>query len=67
MIRSDTSNAGIASLSAMVYGTWRMLDDQPSLQDINRRLNRCVELGIPTLDTAKNLGRDRGEEGAGGG
>ena len=66
MIRSDTSNAGIASLSAMVYGTWRMLDDQPSLQDINRRLNRCVELGITTLDTAEIYGGYRVEEALGG-
>jgi len=56
MMRNDASNAGISSLSAMVYGTWRMLDDKPTLQDINRRLNRCVELGITTIDTAEIYG-----------
>jgi predicted oxidoreductase len=56
MMRNDASNAGIPSLSAMVYGTWRMLDDKPTLQDINRRLNRCVELGITTIDTAEIYG-----------
>ncbi len=40
----------------MVYGTWRLLDDNPSAQDINRRLHRCVELGITTVDTAEIYG-----------
>lgn len=42
--------------SKLVYGTWRMLDDGASVQDINRRLHRCVELGITTLDTAEIYG-----------
>ncbi len=42
--------------SPMVYGTWRMLDDAPTSQDINRRLNRCLELGITTIDTAEIYG-----------
>ena len=42
--------------SRLVYGTWRMLDDTPSTQDINHRLNRCVELGITTIDTAEIYG-----------
>ena len=42
--------------SRMVYGTWRLLDDTPTNQDINRRLNRCVELGITTIDTAEIYG-----------
>ncbi len=42
--------------SRLVYGTWRILDDQPSAQDINRRLHRCVELGITTIDTAEIYG-----------
>ena len=42
--------------SRMVYGTWRMLDGAPSNQEINRRLNRCVELGITTIDTAEIYG-----------
>ena len=40
----------------MVYGTWRMLDGAHSSQDINRRLNRCVELGITAIDTAEIYG-----------
>lgn len=42
--------------SPMVYGTWRMLDDAPTSQDINRRMNRCLELGITTIDTAEIYG-----------
>ncbi len=61
MIKNDASNAAMPSLSAMVYGTWRMLDDKPSVQDINRRLNRCVELGITTIDTAEIYGGYRVE------
>ena len=40
----------------LVYGTWRMLDGAHSSQDINRRLNRCVELGITAIDTAEIYG-----------
>jgi predicted oxidoreductase len=42
--------------SRLVYGTWRILDDGSTIQDINRRLQRCVELGITTLDTAEIYG-----------
>lgn len=44
------------SFSRMVYGTWRMLDDAPSAQDINRRLNLCLDLGITTIDGAEIYG-----------
>ena len=44
------------TLSRMVYGTWRMLDDAPSAQDINRRLNLCLDLGITTIDGAEIYG-----------
>jgi len=40
----------------MVYGTWRLLSDQPTSQDINRRLQDCLELGITTIDTAEIYG-----------
>jgi predicted oxidoreductase len=53
------------AFSAMVYGTWRMLDDGSSLQDINRRLHRCVELGITTIDTAEIYGLYAVEEALG--
>lgn len=42
--------------SRVVYGTWRILDDGSSVQDINRRLHRCVELGMTTIDTAEIYG-----------
>jgi predicted oxidoreductase len=43
--------------SSIVYGTWRILDDPDfSLQNLNRRLNTCVELGMTTLDTAEIYG-----------
>ncbi len=44
------------TFSHMVYGTWRMLDDAPSAQDINRRLHLCLELGITTIDGAEIYG-----------
>lgn len=47
--------------SRMAYGTWRMLDDGSSIQDVNRRLHRCVELGITTVDTAEIYGLYRVE------
>ena len=43
-------------LSRMVYGTWRMLDNAPSAQDINRRLHLCRDLGITTIDGAEIYG-----------
>ncbi len=42
--------------SRMAYGTWRVLDTQPTAQEINRRLNVCLELGITTVDTAEIYG-----------
>ncbi len=43
-------------VSRMVYGTWRMLSDQPTPQEINRRLQACLDLGITTVDTAEIYG-----------
>ena len=42
--------------SQLAYGTWRFLDGGLSAQDVNRRINRCVELGITTIDTAEIYG-----------
>jgi predicted oxidoreductase len=53
--RSKIAPAG-PEFSSMVYGTWRMLDHGSSIQDINRRLNRCLDLGITTIDTAEIYG-----------
>jgi predicted oxidoreductase len=42
--------------SRMVYGTWRLLDNEPTAQQINRRIHDCLELGITTIDTAEIYG-----------
>ena len=43
--------------SRVVYGTWRLIDDgSPTPQELNARLNACVELGITTVDTAEIYG-----------
>lgn len=46
----------------MVYGTWRLLDTQPTAQEINRRLHVCLEHGITTIDTAEIYGLYQVEE-----
>lgn len=45
-------------VSAMVFGTWRLLDGQapPSTKDVLTRLELCLELGITTIDTAEIYG-----------
>jgi predicted oxidoreductase len=50
-------NANGLEFSRMVYGTWRLLATQPTAQEINRRLNVCLELGITTVDTAEIYGK----------
>ena len=42
--------------SRLVYGTWRVLDDGATAQDLNRRLNLCADLGMTTIDTAEIYG-----------
>ncbi len=53
--------------SRLVYGTWRILDDADasSPQEINRRLNVCVEQGMTTIDTAEIYGLYEVEEALG--
>lgn len=51
--------------SRLVYGTWRILDDGSSLQELNRRLNRCADLGMTTIDTAEIYGLYEVEEALG--
>lgn len=51
--------------SRVVYGTWRVLDDGASSQDLNRRLNRCADLGMTTIDTAEIYGLYEVEEALG--
>jgi predicted oxidoreductase len=49
-------------LSRMVYGTWRILDTNPSVQEINRRIHDCLSVGITTIDTAEIYGLYQVEE-----
>lgn len=52
--------------SRLVYGTWRILEDPaPTAQELNRRINFCVELGMTTLDTAEIYGIYEVEEALG--
>ena len=48
--------------SRMVYGTWRLLDTQPTAKEINRRIHACLDLGITTIDTAEIYGLYKVEE-----
>lgn len=50
--------------SRLVYGTWRILADADTATsiDLSKRLQKCVELGITTLDTAEVYGVYQVEE-----
>ena len=61
MKRSKLTAQG-PEFSRMVYGTWRLLDTQPTAQEINKRLHVCLDLGITTIDTAEIYGRYAVEE-----
>lgn len=51
--------------SRLVYGTWRCLEGNTTVQELNRRLNLCVELGMTTIDTAEIYGLYEVEEALG--
>lgn len=53
--------------SRLVYGTWRLLNDDtpPSPQSLLERLQRCADLGITTIDTAEIYGKYQVEEAIG--
>jgi len=55
MKRTQLASRG-PEVSRMIYGTWRILETKPTAQEINRRLNACLELGITTIDTAEIYG-----------
>lgn len=55
MKRIKISQSG-PEFSRMIYGTWRLLENKPTAQEINRRLHACLEAGITTLDTAEIYG-----------
>ena len=56
---------GGPEFSRMVYGTWRLLKEDLSDQEVNRRLHACLEVGITTIDTAEIYGRYGMEEALG--
>ena len=51
-------------LSRLVYGTWRLLREPqpPDADQLARRLERCLELGITSIDTAEIYGHYGVEE-----
>lgn len=52
--------------SRIAYGTWRIIDDPaPTPQELNRRIQICLELGMTTLDTAEIYGGYEVEEALG--
>ncbi len=55
------------TVSDVVYGTWRMLDDEPkpSVDSLVARFELLLELGITTLDTAEIYGLYTVEDGIG--
>lgn len=55
MKRTQLASRG-PEVSRMIYGTWRILETKPTAQEIHRRLNACLELGITTIDTAEIYG-----------
>ena len=46
------------NVSEIVFGTWRLLDEDPktTIKDTLERLELCLELGITTIDTAEIYG-----------
>lgn len=52
------------TFSQLVYGTWRVLDDAATAtpQNLLARFERCLELGITTIDTAEIYGLYKVEE-----
>ncbi len=50
------------TFSRLAYGTWRLLKDPPTPQQLNARLQLCLELGLTTLDTAEIYGGYQVEE-----
>jgi len=42
--------------SRIVYGTWRLLDAAAEPAPLAERLQRCVDLGVTTIDTAEIYG-----------
>ena len=62
-MRTPISSTG-PSLSQLVYGTWRVLDDAATAtpQNLLSRFHKCLDLGITTIDTAEIYGLYHVEE-----
>ncbi len=56
-MRRVTMTANGLTFSRFVYGTWRLLATRPTAQEVNRRLNVCLEAGVTTIDTAEVYGK----------
>jgi len=59
MIISQPLSPDVPKVSQIVFGTWRLLnnDKAPTTRDIIKLLEICLELGINTIDTAEIYGR----------
>lgn len=51
--------------SRLAYGTWRLLKEPVTDQELNARLQVCLECGVTTIDTAEIYGGYRVEEALG--
>lgn len=59
MVKQVPLSPGGPAVSDVIYGTWRLLSDdpRPTVADLVARFELCLELGITTLDTAEIYGR----------
>lgn len=64
LARTQLSPQG-PEFSRLAYGTWRLLKTGATIQDINRCLEHCAELGMTTIDTAEIYGAYEVEEALG--
>jgi predicted oxidoreductase len=64
MVERIAFAAGGATFSRLIYGTWRLLSEPtpPSAADLVSRFERCLALGITSLDTAEIYGHYGVEE-----
>lgn len=44
------------NISRMIYGMWRLHDDNQSLNHLNKKINLCLDQGITTFDQAAVYG-----------
>ncbi|MFK5921132.1 MAG: aldo/keto reductase [Verrucomicrobiota bacterium] len=58
MVTSQALSPNGPKVSQIVFGTWRLLDNDetPATHDVIKLLELCLELGITTIDTAEIYG-----------